>query len=151
MKRTLTAAVMGVALVAAAFAASGSAQTAPPSWPPGKMQVFVAANTVTATDGQQSNVFARGATVVFHAYAVDLKTKKVLTGKDVKYFYAVIPGQPNVKFAWGTKGLWTGTWTVPSTYALGVVDFRILVKTNAKRYGAFYQVPVSNAQLTVVP
>lgn len=151
MKRALSAAVTAVAVAAVVFAAAATAQAPPPSWPPGKMQVFVAANTVTATNGQQSNVFSRGSSVVFQAYAVDLKTKKVLTGKDVKYFYVAIPDQPNVKMAWGAKGLWTGTWTIPSTYPLGVVGFRILVQTNAKRYGSFYQAPVSAAQLTVVP
>jgi hypothetical protein len=153
MKRILTMSL--AALVAAAVAAPILAQApAPtPSWPPGKQQVFVWADTVNAPAGNQSNLFERGAAVVFRAYAVDLKSKKVLTGKDVQFFYVKIPGQPNLKMSYsaaaGAKGLWTATWTIPTTYPAGVVDFRILVKTKAKHYGAFAQAPVAAAQLTV--
>ena len=150
MKRILLAAVAAAAVATATFAATAFGQAPPPSWPPGKVQVFVAGHTLTATDGQQSNVFTRGSTIVFQSYAVDMKTKKVLIPKDVTYYYVTIPGQPNVKLKYGPNGLWSGTWTVPAAYPLGVVDFRILVKTTAKRHGAFYQAPVSAAQLTIV-
>jgi hypothetical protein len=166
MKRVLAVTAAAVAVGAIAFATSATAQAPPPpSWPPGKAQVFISADTVTAATsaygfvptvvGRQENFFPQTAGVVFRAYAVDLKTKKVLTGKDVTFFYVKIPGQPNLKLTYGAQGaksfgLWTATWSIPPDYPVGVVDFRILVKTKAKRYGAFAQVPVAAAQLTVL-
>jgi hypothetical protein len=118
-------------------------------------KVFVAAQTVT-TDGAMSNFFAPGSTVVFRAYAVDAKTHRLLTKKPVKYFYAKIPGAPNVKMRYTPKAkaasgrwAWTGAWKVPSDYTLGIVNFRALVTTKTKRHGAFRQVPVASAQLTI--
>jgi hypothetical protein len=152
MKRILTISL--AALVAAAVAAPILAQApTPPSWPPGKQQVFVWADTVTTTTGNETNFFAQGQSVKFRAYAVDLKTKLVLTPKTVMYFYVKVPGQENVKMSYsaaaGGKGLWTGTWTIPTTYPAGVVDFRVLVRTKTHRFGAFAQVPVAASQLTV--
>jgi hypothetical protein len=163
MKRLLMASVVAVG---AASVASTVLAADPPSWPPGKAQVFVSADTATATSssgnvpdrpGKLENFFPRTAGVLFRMYAIDLKTKKILTGADVKYAYVTIPGQPNLKLAYGKVGtgaeapeLWTGVWTIPADYPLGVVKFRILVKTNAKRYGSFEQTPVSAARLTVL-
>ena len=69
---------------------------------------------------------APGATVVFRAYAVDGKTRKVIAAKDVKYFYVKIPNQPNVKLTYNAQAPgatprmpWSGTWTVPAAYPLG--------------------------------
>ncbi len=152
MKRVLTASVAAVAVLGAAALAFAQAPPAPPPFPAPKTDVFVYADTVNSS-GQQSSEFARGAAVVFRAFAADVKAKKVLTDKDVKYFYVTIPGQPNLKLAYGKVGsraLWTGTWTVPATYPLGLVDFKVLVKTKAKRYGSFVQVAVPTSMLTVV-
>jgi hypothetical protein len=152
MKRALSAALTAVAVAAVTFAASATAQApAPPAWPPGTSQVFIWADTVT-TAGKQTNFFGRSSSVVFRAYAVDLKTKKVLTATDALFFYVKIPGQPNVKMTYGPAGkamLWTGTWAIPADYPYGVVNFKVLVKTKTKRYGAFTQAPVDAANLTV--
>jgi hypothetical protein len=160
--------LLALAAVAVGALVSGPAaltQAPPPSWPPGKAQVFISGDTVTARStygnvptvlGKQENFFPRQAGVKFRMYAVDLKTKKVLTAKDVKFAYVTIPGRPNVKLAYGKQGrtagaprLWTGTWSIPPDYPLGVVPFRILVKTKSKRVGSFQQAPVAAAQLTV--
>ena len=155
MKRILTAAVTAVAASAIVFAAAASAQAPPPvpNWPPGKAQVFVWADTVTSA-GAQANFFAPGQSVTFRSYAIDMKTTKVLTSKDVQFYYVSIPNQPPVKMTYGPQGakktmLWTGTWTIPADYPLGVVQFRILVKTHSKRIGTFAQAPVAASQLTV--
>lgn len=159
---------LALAAIAAGALVSGPAATAqvqPPAWPSAKTKVFIAADTVTATSiygyvpavlGKQENFFPRTAGVKFRMYAIDLKTKKVLTSKDVKFAYVTIPGQPNLKLAYGKQGktagaprLWTGTWSIPADYPLGVVQFRILVKTKSKRVGSFQQTPVAAAQLTV--
>jgi hypothetical protein len=154
MKSILTAAL--VAAAASVFAATALGQAAPPSWPPGgPAQVFIWADTVAADTGKQDNFFSQGSAVVFRAYAVDLKTKKVVTPKQAKYFYVSIPNQPNVKMTYGPQGgnaknqLWTGRWTIPKDYPLGVVKFRILVHTNERHHGVFMQAPVEPAQLTV--
>jgi hypothetical protein len=118
-------------------------------------QVFIAAQTVT-TDGAAANIFKPGSSVVFRAYAVDGKTHKVLAAKDVKYFYTTIPNQPNVKLKFdpnargaSARQPWTGTWTVPAAYPTGIVNFKILVKTESKRHGQFVQLPVASSQLTI--
>ena len=164
MKRLLASAAVVVGAVASSTAAL--AQTEPPPWPQGKAQVFISADTVTARSsfghvpqvvGKQENFFPRTAGVKFRMYAVDLKTRKVLTARDVKFAYVVIPGQPNLKLRYGRQGagarapwLWTGTWSIPTDYPLGVVPFRILVKTKSNRGGSFQQAPVAAAQLTVL-
>jgi len=114
---------------------------------------FVIAQTVT-TDGAMHDYFKPGDTIVFRAYAVDGKNQKILT--DAKYFYATIPGQPNVKFKYDAKSkmalgqyAWIGTWTVPSTYQLGLVNFKVLVQSKTKRRGSFVQMPVATSQLTI--
>jgi hypothetical protein len=167
MKRLLAVAVVLVGT--AALVAPVLAQTPePPAWPPGQAKVFIGAYTVTAPTssygyvpavvGKQENFFPRTAGVTFRAYAVDMKTQKVLTAKDVRFFYVTIPGQPNLKLTYGKQGtgakapsLWTGTWSIPPDYPLGVVQFRILVQTNTKHLGVFQQAPVAAAQLTVIP
>lgn len=149
MKKLLTAAA---ALALLALGATAGAQTPGETpFPAPKADVFVAVNTTT-TAGAATNLVTRGSSVIFSAYAADMKTKKVLTGTDVKYFYVKIPGQPNVKLAYskvGERFLWTGTWTVPAAQPLGLVEFKALVKTKASRYGSFVQIGVTNAMLTV--
>jgi hypothetical protein len=159
MRKILT---FGAALVAfATVAASAPAADPPPIAAPFPSAtagpVFIAAQTVTAT-GALQNQFAPGQTVIFRAYAVDAKAKakKELVAKDVKYFYVSIPNQPTVKMTYNPKApgasgrmVWVGTWTVPTTYPLGLVPFKILVKTEFKRIGQFVQMPVSSAMLTI--
>jgi hypothetical protein len=152
MKRILTPAF--VALAAVVLVRVAVADTIPfPAVHSG--DVFVIAQTVT-TDGAMSDYFAPGSTVVFRAYAVDGKTHKVLTGSAVKYFYVKIPNQSNVKLKYGPKApgasgqyAWTGTWAVPADYPLGLVQFKVLVKSKAKRLGSFVQMPVATSQLTI--
>jgi hypothetical protein len=161
MKRLLiaAAAVLGTAAIVTPVLAQAPPE--PPAWPPGTSQVFVSAHTLTAASatpaGKQENFFPQGAAVVFQAYAIDLKTRKVVTAKDAKYFYVSIPGHANVKLTFRRAGtgakapsIWSGTWTIPATYPLGVVPFKVLVKLNSKRIGSFQQAPVAAAQLTVI-
>jgi hypothetical protein len=115
----------------------------------------VIAQTVT-TSGVMSDYFAPGSSVVFRAYAVDAKTHKVLVRKDVTYFYVKIPNQPNVKLKFTPTAstasgqyTWTGTWVVPNDYPQGLVAFKVLVKSKAKRHGSFVQMPVAPSQLTI--
>jgi hypothetical protein len=152
MKRILTPAL--VALAAVALVQVAVAADVPfPAVHSGN--VFVIAQTVT-TDGAMNGYFAPGNSVVFRAYAVDGKTHKVLTADAVKFFYATIPNQPNVKFKYDPKApgasgqyAWTGTWTVPADYPTGLVNFKVLVKSKAKRTGSFVQMPVATSQLTI--
>ena len=165
MKRLLALAIVALGATGTATAVR-AAEAPPPSWPPSKMQVFIWADTVTAPSstgqtpavlGKQENFFTRGAAVKFRMFAVDLKTKKVLTPSDVRFAYVTIPGQPNLKLTYAKQGtgtapsLWAGTWTIPPDYPLGVVAFRIVVRTKSNRFGAFVQTPVAAAQLTVLP
>ena len=149
--------IAGAALaVAAVFTSAAAATPGDAPFPSPKAgQIFVAAQTVT-TDGAMSNYFAPGSTVVFRAYAVDVKTKKLLVAKNVKYFYAAIPSAGNVKLTYSpktagatTRMAWLGRWTVPASYPAGIVGFKVLVKTQAKRVGTFVQMPVATSQLTI--
>ena len=154
--------VVAAALTAATtITATATAATPAPFPAPKVLQLFVAAQTVT-TNGSMGNLFAPGSTVVFRAYAVDPKTKKPLVAKDVRYFYVTIPNQPNVKLKYdssapgASSGLpWTGQWTIPASYPVGNVAFRMLVQAKVKdkagkqRKGQFVQMPVASAMLTV--
>lgn len=157
MSRIL-ALVAGLA-ACATFATTALADTAPPTTTPFPASsvgpLFIAGQTVN-TSGAMSSFFAPGSTVVFRAYAVDTKTSKVLAAKDSKYFYVTIPNQPNVKLKFNPSAPgatarmpWTGTWTVPANYPAGLVNFKILAKSTAKRIGSFVQIPVSTSMLTI--
>lgn len=147
----VTAAVAGFPTVAAA----ADGETPFPA--PTVKEVFIAAQTVTAERAVITQI-APGGTVIFRAYAVDGKTRKVIAAKDVKYFYVKIPNQPNVKLKYDPQAPgatarmpWTGAWTVPANSALGLVDFKILITLQAKRRGQFVQLPIAPSQLTVTP
>src|ERR1022692_300797 len=154
--------ILGAALaVVASVTMSASAATPVPFPAPTVKQVFVAAQTVT-TDGALSSWFKPGDTVVFRAYAVDPKSKKIVDPKAVKYFYVTIPNEPNVKLTYGAKapgastGLpWTGTWTVPASYPAGTVAFTVLIQvkqnTGKQLKGQFVQMPVNPSQLNISP
>jgi hypothetical protein len=155
MRKILT---LAAALAVAAVLVPQSLAADPVPFPSTTVvQVFVAAQTVT-TGGAMANYFAPGSTVVFRAYAVDQKTKKVITSSDVRYFYITIPGQPNVKLKFNPSAPgatptmpFVGTWTVPSGYPAGTVGFKILIQTTQKAKGQFVQMPVSSAMLTISP
>jgi hypothetical protein len=145
--------VAAIAATAALPAVAHAQETPFPA--PTVQQVFIAAQTVTAERALITQI-APGSTVVFRAYAVDGKTRKVIAAKDVKYFYITIPNQPNVKLRYNAQAPgasprmpWSGTWTVPATYPVGLVNFKILIKLEAKRKGQFVQLPVTSSQLTV--
>ena len=155
----ILALVAGLAAFAALATTALAADPAPPATTPFPASsvgpIFIAGQTVNTT-GAMASAFAPGSTVVFRAYAVDTKTGKGLVAKDSKYFYVTIPGQPNVKMKYdptapgATKRMpWTGAWTVPTAYAAGIVDFKILAKATSKRSGSFVQIPVATSQLTI--
>jgi hypothetical protein len=159
MKRILT---LLAAIAAGAIMALPAQAAAPAPFPaPTVVDLFVAAQTVT-TDGVMASWFTPGSTVVFRAYAVDPKTKKVVDPKTVKYFYVTIPGQTNVKLrydptsAGASTGMpWTGSWAVPATFPKGQVLFKVLVqakdKTGKQARGQFVQIPVAPATLNISP
>ena len=151
----ITALVAGLAAFAL-LATNALADTAPVPFPATSVGPLFIAGQTTNTSGAMSSWFAPGSTVVFRAYAVDTKTSKLLTAKTVKYFYVTIPNQPNVKLKFDASAPgatarmpWTGTWTVPTNYPAGIVAFKILAKSTAKRIGLFVQMPVATSQLTI--
>ena len=150
----LTRAFVPLVLAALAFTVAARADTPFPG-----MQitgdVFVMAHTVDANKAL-TNYFRPGSTVYFRSYAVDGKTRRLLTGKQVKYYYAKIPGAANVKMVYSPRSpyatgryRWIGRWAVPADYRLGIVSFGMLVKTKSKRNGIFHQTPVPSSQLTI--
>lgn len=170
--KLITALVAG--LVAAAFAAPAFAQEAPPTnpWPGKKTKIAFWVGTVTAAPGEsvygvaaagtcvETNLFPRGEGVVFHMAAFNTRTGEIIEADDVKYAYIKIPGQPNLALRYTPHGrdpatapwYWGKRWDVPPDYALGVVDFSIVVKLKGKGnvIGVFKQYPVAPARLTIV-
>lgn len=163
MKRLVV--ILAVALAAAAGATLAIARPwADTPFPAAAIHgVFVSAETATGAgsslgQGVVTNFYPRGSTVVFRVFAADSKTGRVLTKEDVKFFYITIPGQPNQKLAYTgqfkyadpvARFPWTASWTIPADYPLGLVPFKVLVKTKAKQSGSFVQIPVGTSQLTV--
>lgn len=166
MKRL--AVILGTAIAALAFTAVAfSARTAVPNnLPDAKVDVAMWADTVYAANsatgytpykaGSVDNFFPQGAGITFRMWAVETGTGKVLTAADLKHAYAVIPNQPNVKLAYApvssaanAPSIWSATWAVPKDYALGIVKFKILVRTKTNKLGIFTQIAVPSSQLTI--
>jgi hypothetical protein len=163
--RTLKLA-LGAAAVAAVFATPVSATSVPGEFPAKKVDVAMYADTVSSSRGDvkqsrvctQTNYFPRRSRVVFRMWAVDTSTGEALTTLDVKYVYVRIPGQPNIPMNFGPHGsganrvnFWSAAWPIPADYPLGVVPFRIVVKTADNKFGIYRQPPVQGSQLTVIP
>ena len=155
MRRTILILAVGVTAVAVTAVGGAQTPTEVPFPSPTVVQYFVSTQTTTNT-GALSNYFARGSTVQFSAFAGQTKTGKILTGDDTRYFYVKLPDQPNVKLTYTPSKakvlpawLWRGTWTVPADYPLGLVQFKVLLRTKADQYGSFVQLPVLTSQLTI--
>ncbi|MET0939338.1 MAG: hypothetical protein ABWY51_08970 [Gaiellaceae bacterium] len=151
MKRQIIilAAVLGLTAVPAG--AQAPAETPFPS--PKIVGTFVRVQTVTsAQTGLLTNFFPRGSTVVFRMFVGNNKTKTSMTNKDLAYAKILVPGQPNVKLTYtgaDRQWPWVGNWNIPADFTLGSVAFQATIKTKAKVYGSFVQIPVVTSQLTV--
>jgi hypothetical protein len=152
--RTLTIFAAALALAATITASAMAADPLLP-FPSAKAgPVFISSHVIT-TDGVLASWFQPGATVEFRAFAIDTKTKKMVQAKDVKFFYVTIPNQPNVKLKYNgavttMKNMpWSGTWTVPTTYPVGQVPFKMLIKLKSHRTGQYVQMPVATATLNI--
>lgn len=158
--------VIGAAVAAGVVAAPVNATAGPREFPAKKVDVAMYADTVSSSRGDvkqsrvctQTNFFQRRSRVVFRMWAVDTSTGEALTTLDVKYVYVKIPGQPNIPMTFGPHGdvgnkvnFWSNAWAIPADYPLGVVPFRIVVKTADNRFGNYRQPPVEGSQLTVTP
>jgi hypothetical protein len=135
--------ILAVGTVTAVFA-TNRLTTAPPVQG-NKLAVVVSADTVTgggnpapANTCAQTNYFKRGQLIVFRMWGVNVKSGgKALTGANVVSAVVKIPGEKAIPMAYGAHppgsahqvSYWDGTFMVPATYPLGVVNFRIVVKT----------------------
>jgi hypothetical protein len=161
MKRITIA--IGAVLALGAIAAPVNAK---PTASPPKVSIGMYVDTVSSSRGDvrqsrvctQTNYFPRRSRVVFRMWAVDSATGEAITALDVKYAYVKIPGQPNLKLNWGAHGatgnkvnFWSAAWAIPADYPMGVVPFRIVLKTADKRFAIYQQPAVDGAQLTVTP
>lgn len=151
MKRLITLA-LGTSLALAAIP-SALGDTPFPGTRAGA--IFVSAETVNL-NRSVTGYFRPNGKVVFRASALNTKTHKSLTTKDVKSFYVQIPGQPNVTLTYRPHGLaalgryvWIGKWVVPSDHPLGTVKFKVLVRTKSRLAGSFGQMPIPASQLTI--
>ena len=141
MRRIISILAVGVTAVVVTAVGGAQTPTEVPFPSPTVVEYFVSTQTTTSA-GALSNYFAQGSTVEFRAFAGQTTTGKVLTENDVKYFYVKLPGQPNVKLTYAPSKakvlpawLWKATWTVPADYPLGLVEFKVLLKTKADQYG----------------
>jgi hypothetical protein len=161
--------LLGAAVVAGALAApslAGAPGQAVDPYPAKQVEVGLYVDTVTSSRTTprpsrvctQTNFFPQGSRVVFRMWAVDTATGKSLTNADVKYAYIKIPGQPNAPLNWSAHGtapnqvqFWSYPWPIPTTYPLGLVNYKIVLKTNDDRFGTYTPPPIDSAQLTVTP
>ena len=157
---------IGAAILVSAAAAPSYAQTGPPPYPAERVGIGMYVDTVSSSRGEvklprtcmQTNYFPRRARVVFRMWAVDSRTGQPLTPLDVKYVYVKIPGQPILGMNFGPHGtapnrvnFWSAAWAIPADYPLGVVPFRIVLKTEDGRFGIFRQPAIEGSRLTVAP
>jgi hypothetical protein len=156
MRRTFL--ILAVAVTAVVVTAVGGAQT-PTEVPfpaPTVVQYFVSASTVNST-GELSSYFPVGSTVTFRAFATETKTGNIVKPADLKYFNVMIPGQKALKLSYKEPAKtkppapwrWTATWTVPADFPLGLVNFKVSLKSKSNGYGSFVQIPVATSQLNV--
>lgn len=101
----------------------------------------------------------RGERPVLRVFGFEAGTGEVLTPENVKYAYVKIPGLPNVKLNWGGHGsgtarsyFYTAGWDVAADYPLGVLAFKVVIKTESGKFGIYTQdgLPPEN-RLTVLP
>ena len=181
MRKTL---VIAISFAVAAFAASAAlAVDQPPPiptppgdqnpWPGKKFSVFFFVETVTASPGEsvyakaaptrctQTNFFARGERAVWHISAVNARSGQIITNKDVKYVYLIVPGMKNIPVTFTPHGkdpvtapwTWTARWDIPLDYALGVVPFKLVMKLkdwSKNKTATFTQLPMVLNQMTVI-
>ena len=146
---TLGAALVAFATVAASAPAADPIAAPFPSTTSGP--VFIAAQTVTCDRRDAEPVRTR-----LERHLPRLRGRledrtRCSSAKDVKYFYVTIPNQPNVKLTYQPKApgatgrmVWIGHLDgsgrpIPT----GLVNFKVLVKTESKRIGQFVQMPVA--------
>jgi hypothetical protein len=146
----ILAAVMAMAAVPAAAQSPGETP-----FPSAKITgAFVRVQTWTSPDSHYlTNYYPQSGQVSFRMFVGDNKTGRSLTNKDLRYAKVVIPGQPDLKMKYSPVGAlqwpWTGTWTIPADYPLGIVAFQAVIKTKTNKNGSFVQMPVATSQLTV--
>ena len=155
MRRTILILAVGVTAIVVTAVGGAQTPTEVPFPSPTVVQYFVSTQTTTS-GGALTNFFAQGSTVEFRAFAGQTKTGKILTADDTRYFYVKLPSQPNIKLTYTPSKakvlpawLWRATWTVPADYPLGLVQFKVLLRTKADQYGSFVQIPVLTSQLTI--
>jgi hypothetical protein len=166
MKRLLI--TLGAGLGALALATPALSDEPPQKPYPGKtLAVMLYADTVTSARTaprpskvcSQTNFFPQGTRVVFRVWGIETRTGKILTPANVKYAYIKIAGQPNLKLTFGAHGtapnqvwFWSAAWAIPTNYPLGVVAYRIVVKTKSNKFGIFDPTGLADgSRLTVTP
>lgn len=176
--------VIATALVGMAVAASGALAEdqpwpipTPPGqqnpWPGQKFDIFFYVETLTASRGEsiygkaaptactQTNFFPRGERAVWHISAVNTRTGRIITNKDVKYAYLTIPGMKNIGVTFVPHGrdpatapwTWTARWDIPLDYPLGVVPFKLVMKLKGwpkNKVATFTQIPIGLEQMTII-
>jgi hypothetical protein len=83
-----------------------------------------------------SGVFARGQRIVFRIQITDTSTGKLLTDKDGAQVKVVAPNGDESLASFSQRGggkvpdapfMWAGTWDIPTDFALGAVDYKIVI------------------------
>jgi hypothetical protein len=142
-------------------------------WPAKEADIFFYVETLTASPNEsvfgknaptgctQTNFFARGERIVWHIAAINAKTGKIITNKQVKYAYLKIPGMKNLGITFTPHGrdpvtapwTWTGRWDVPPTYPLGIVKYELVMKLKGwkkNKVAKWTQVPLAPELLTIL-
>jgi len=142
-------------------------------WPGKEADIFFYVETLTSSPGEsvfggsapagclQTNLFPRGERIVWHIAAINARTGKVITNKQVKYAYIKIPGMKPLGVTFTPHGrdpvtapwTWTARWDIPWTYPLGIVKYELVMKLKGWKAGKvarWSQIPLNPELLTIV-
>jgi hypothetical protein len=131
---------------------------APPVQGNGPHHVFFSVDTVQGAGGtvklaadaacSMTNLFQRGDVVVFRMYGVHVTSGgNDLTNVTVKTAFVKVPGLKAIPMSYATHptkpavSYWTAAWPVGKTYPLGVVNYSVIVVTNAVPGGLTAAIP----------
>lgn len=106
----------------------------------------------------QSNLIPLGGQVVWRVRVYDPKTGNMLDDKALASVVASLPDGQSFPMKYGAhpkdppgESFWTSSFKVPATYAVGVLDYKVVATDKEGRTGEFKQImSVPAAVLTIV-
>ena len=121
-----------------------------------KAPLFLDVDTVStakANDCYTVNNFQAGSKVLFRIKVFNGANGNVLSSTTLKSVDVFLPGGVTLTAKYGshkTDSFWTALWTIPATYAAGIVNYTVTARANNGAIGHYVPFDVTTASLTVV-